>query len=130
MALDRPAEPLDRDDPSGAEGCGAGVQVSLGQRRGQGQEVLIVAPGAIPPAPHHYRRMRRLHCDEGSRRTFARRLEATLGRRETTVAHLLEPTNTAAGRDVLWSHPAFANRHMYARNDKELICVDLAEKHR
>jgi len=29
---------------------------------------------------------------------------------------------------VLWSHPAFANRHVYARNDKELICVDLAGK--
>jgi hypothetical protein len=44
---------------------------------------------------------------------------------EVSRAHLLEPTNTAAGRDVLWSHPAFANRHMYARNDKEIICVDL-----
>ena len=47
---------------------------------------------------------------------------------EISRAHLLEPTNTAAGRDVLWSHPAFANRHIYARNDKEIICVDLAEK--
>lgn len=46
---------------------------------------------------------------------------------EISRAHLLEPTNTAAGRDVLWSHPAFANRHMYARNDKEVICVDLAK---
>ena len=32
------------------------------------------------------------------------------------------------GRAVLWSHPAFANRHVYARNDKEIICVDLALK--
>jgi len=48
------------------------------------------------------------------------------GYEEISRAHLLELTNTAAGRDVLWSHPAFANRHMYARNDKELICVDLA----
>jgi outer membrane protein assembly factor BamB len=50
------------------------------------------------------------------------------GYEEISRAHLLEPTNTAAGRDVLWSHPAFANRHMYARNDKEIICVDLAKK--
>jgi len=50
------------------------------------------------------------------------------GYEEVSRAHLLEPTNTAAGRDVLWSHPAFANRHMYARNDKEIICVDLAAK--
>ena len=48
------------------------------------------------------------------------------GYEEISRAHLLEPTNTAAGRDVLWSHPAFANRHVYARNDKEIICVDLA----
>jgi outer membrane protein assembly factor BamB len=50
------------------------------------------------------------------------------GYEELSRAHLLEPTNTAAGRDVLWSHPAFANRHMYARNDTEIICVDLAAK--
>ena len=45
---------------------------------------------------------------------------------EISRAHLLDPTNTATGRDVLWSHPAFANRHMYARNDREIICVDLS----
>jgi outer membrane protein assembly factor BamB len=50
------------------------------------------------------------------------------GYEEVSRAHLLEPTNTAAGRDVLWSHPAFANRHVYARNDKEIICVDLAAR--
>ena len=50
------------------------------------------------------------------------------GYEEISRAHLLEPTNTAAGRPVLWSHPAFANKHVYARNDQELICVDLAQK--
>ena len=50
------------------------------------------------------------------------------GYEEISRAHLLEPTGTAAGRAVLWSHPAFANRHVYARNDKEIICVDLALK--
>jgi len=48
------------------------------------------------------------------------------GYEEISRAHLLEPTNTAAGRDVVWSHPAFANRHVYARNDKEIVCADLA----
>ncbi|MCX6926477.1 MAG: PQQ-like beta-propeller repeat protein [Verrucomicrobia bacterium] len=47
---------------------------------------------------------------------------------EISRAHLLEPTGGAAGRAVLWSHPAFANRHVYARNDKEIICVDVADK--
>jgi hypothetical protein len=42
--------------------------------------------------------------------------------------HLLEPTNKAAGRSVVWSHPAFANRSIYARNDKEIICYSLAAK--
>jgi outer membrane protein assembly factor BamB len=46
---------------------------------------------------------------------------------EISRAHLLEPTGTASGRDVVWSHPAFANRHVYARNDKEIICFDLAK---
>ncbi len=50
------------------------------------------------------------------------------GYEEISRAHLLEPTNTAAGRNVLWSHPAFANKHIYARNDKEIVCVDLAKK--
>jgi len=49
------------------------------------------------------------------------------GYHEISRAHLLEPTNTAAGRDVVWSHPAFANRSVYTRNDKEIICVSLAE---
>jgi outer membrane protein assembly factor BamB len=50
------------------------------------------------------------------------------GYEEISRAHLLTPTSDAAGRAVLWSHPAFANRHAYARNDKEIICVDLAVK--
>jgi outer membrane protein assembly factor BamB len=41
---------------------------------------------------------------------------------------MLEPTGTAFGRDVVWSHPAFANRCAFARNDKEIVCVSLAEK--
>jgi outer membrane protein assembly factor BamB len=48
------------------------------------------------------------------------------GYQEISRAHLLEPTGATAGRSVLWSHPAFANRRVYARNDKEIICADLA----
>jgi outer membrane protein assembly factor BamB len=50
------------------------------------------------------------------------------GYEEVSRAHLLEPTGGAAGRAVVWSHPAFANRHIYARNDKEILCADLALK--
>jgi outer membrane protein assembly factor BamB len=48
------------------------------------------------------------------------------GYEEIDRVHLLEPTGPAMGRDVVWSHPAFANRCLYARNDKEIICVSLA----
>jgi outer membrane protein assembly factor BamB len=47
------------------------------------------------------------------------------GYEEISRAHLLEPANRSPGRNVVWSHPAFANRCMYARNDKEIICVSL-----
>jgi len=50
------------------------------------------------------------------------------GYQELSRAHLLDPTNKDCGRWVVWSHPAFANRCCYARNDKEIICVDLAAK--
>ncbi len=49
------------------------------------------------------------------------------GYRELGRQHLLEPTNGAWGRKVVWSHPAFAMRSIFARNDKELIRVDLSE---
>ncbi len=45
---------------------------------------------------------------------------------EISRTHLLEPTSGAMGRDVVWSHPAFAHRSVYARNDKEIVCVSLA----
>jgi outer membrane protein assembly factor BamB len=41
--------------------------------------------------------------------------------------HLLAPTNECFGREVVWSHPAFANRCIFVRNDRELVCVSLAE---
>lgn len=40
--------------------------------------------------------------------------------------HVLEPTGEAFGRDVVWSHPAYANQTAYLRNDKEIVAVDLA----
>jgi hypothetical protein len=48
------------------------------------------------------------------------------GYQELGRFHVLEPTNIVFGRPVVWSHPAFAERCCFARNDKELVCVDLA----
>ena len=50
------------------------------------------------------------------------------GYQEISRTHLLDPANSDPGRRVVWSHPAFANRRVYARNDKEILCVDLASK--
>lgn len=41
-------------------------------------------------------------------------------------AKLLEPVENTRGRDVLWCHPAFANRCAYLHNGQELLCVSLA----
>ena len=39
---------------------------------------------------------------------------------------VLEPTMKAGRRMVVWSPPAFAHRGLFARNDQEIVCVDLA----
>jgi len=48
------------------------------------------------------------------------------GYQELDRAHLLEPTNRAFGRDVVWCPPAYANHAIVVRNDKEIIRVSLA----
>jgi outer membrane protein assembly factor BamB len=48
------------------------------------------------------------------------------GYQEIDRTHLLEPNHQARGRHVVWSHPAFANRCIFVRNDKEIICVSMA----
>jgi outer membrane protein assembly factor BamB len=53
------------------------------------------------------------------------------GYEEIDRAHLLDPTGQLGGgftaaRKVVWSHPAFAGKAVFARNDKEIVCVSLA----
>jgi outer membrane protein assembly factor BamB len=45
---------------------------------------------------------------------------------EVDRAHLLEPDNNDPRRPVVWMHPAFANKSVYARNDHEIVCASLA----
>lgn len=49
------------------------------------------------------------------------------GYEEISRAKIVEPTERANNRAVVWSHPAFAERSCFARNDQEIVCVDLAE---
>jgi hypothetical protein len=48
------------------------------------------------------------------------------GYEEISRFHVLEPTNRTFGRPVVWSHPAFADQCVFARNDEELVCVGVA----
>jgi outer membrane protein assembly factor BamB len=45
---------------------------------------------------------------------------------EISRAHIIEPTGAVFGRKAVWSHPAFSDKKCFARNDSEIICVDLA----
>ena len=49
------------------------------------------------------------------------------GYEEVSRAHLVEATNPSPPRGVVWSHPAFANKSVYFRNDKEIACYSLAK---
>jgi outer membrane protein assembly factor BamB len=50
------------------------------------------------------------------------------GFQERSRTKVIDPTLEQLSRrdGVCWSHPAFANRHIFARNDKELVCADLS----
>jgi hypothetical protein len=47
---------------------------------------------------------------------------------EISRAKLIDPTTDQLRRrdGVTWSHPAFAYGHVFARNDKELVCANLS----
>ena len=53
------------------------------------------------------------------------------GYREISRTPLIKPTSPPYNRRQLkkvnWSHPAYANRHIYARNDEEILAASLVE---
>lgn len=50
------------------------------------------------------------------------------GFQEIDRAAVIKPTNSAYGREVVWSAPAWSDGHVFLRNDQECICVDLRQK--
>ena len=54
------------------------------------------------------------------------------GFHEISRAKLIEPTTEQLGQrgGVCWSHPAYAYKHVFARNDRELVCASLAAEDR
>jgi outer membrane protein assembly factor BamB len=49
------------------------------------------------------------------------------GCHEISRVKLIEPTYPFSGRNITWAAPAFANRHAFVRNERELICASLAK---
>ena len=50
------------------------------------------------------------------------------GFNEISRTKIIEPTKKQLPRGVTWSHPAFANKHVFIRNDRELICTSLEKE--
>ncbi len=50
------------------------------------------------------------------------------GYKELSRAKVIEPTNSSYNRGIVWVHPAFADKAMFIRNDKEIVRVDLSVK--
>ena len=49
------------------------------------------------------------------------------GYAELDRTHVIDPDMpSGVGRKVNWAHPAFANRCLYVRSNRELICLSLA----
>lgn len=47
---------------------------------------------------------------------------------EISRVHVIDPQYTFAGRKVVWPPPAYANQHIFVRNEVELICASMAAK--
>jgi hypothetical protein len=63
-----------------------------------------------------------IYTDEGN---LIRARLTPQGYEELSRTHLMKPTYSFGSRKVVWAPPAYANRHVFARNDEELICASL-----
>ena len=68
------------------------------------------------------------------KKTGAGKIDVSIPEPPASIAHLqkldklIAPTNRVRNRVVVWSHPAFAYRHIFARNDREILCASLAQE--
>ena len=77
------------------------------------------------PSPSDSLTDRVVICNEQGEIIFAKLSPA--GYQEQSRAKLIEPTQPIQRRMTVWSHPAFAMGSVFARNDGELIRVNLAQ---
>jgi outer membrane protein assembly factor BamB len=66
-----------------------------------------------------------LFTDEGN---LIRAYLSPSGYREISRSHLIEPTWPFAGNKFVYAPPAFANRHIFVRNEGEVVCASLEKK--
>ena len=66
-----------------------------------------------------------LFTDEGN---LIRAHLSPVGYREVSRSHLIDPTWPFAERKFVYAPPAFANRHVFARNEGEVVCASLEAK--
>ena len=67
-----------------------------------------------------------LYTDQGN---LIRARLTRSGYHELSRVHLLDPTYFVRGRKLVWTPPAYANGHVFARsNGRELICASLASR--
>lgn len=50
------------------------------------------------------------------------------GHKILSKAKIISPVEKARGREVVWSHPAFARQCVFVRNNQEMVCLSLAEE--
>jgi hypothetical protein len=63
-----------------------------------------------------------LFTDEGN---LIRARLSPAGYAETSRSHLIDPTWPFDGKKFVYAPPAFANRHVFARNEAEVVCASL-----
>ena len=100
------------------------LDAATGNELWQTNRVTALRPGACvhltPNGPSVL-----LFTDQGD---LVRAQLAPDGYREVSRTHLIEPTGILFSNKFAWAAPAFANRNIFVRNDRELRCYSLAAK--
>ena len=93
---------------------------------------MLLIPGLkLVPAIYQWRIRARIYKRYGELMALERDMLAQLTPeryREISRAHRLEPTSPFGNRNCAWTPPAYANRHIFARNDEEILCASLASQ--
>ena len=112
-----------REAAAGEAPCQGRRRPARGRRQRQAQDEGRRLRQQLPHSPG--RQQQSLPHLQRLRRSDPRR-DQPGGYHEVSRTKLIEPNHPARGRDVVWSHPAFADKCIFARNDKEIICVPLS----